>query len=236
MRISFSQPAFIPYGGFFGRQLNSDLMIILDETQFARGFTFVNRNRLKGPAGEVWITVPVKKKHLGLQSIRQVRLHQPERFSTRFLALLKHYYGHSIYYPSVSLHLKAVFESAQDNFLKLALGSINSLKSWWKLDTPQLLQSELGLGGQNQGPELLIDLAREVKASEIIFPYLADRHFDPLKFKSAGLRLVFLKYNQVPYPQVWGNFLANLSALDLYLCCGSAARQIIDKSSRVIEG
>jgi hypothetical protein len=232
MRISFGQPAFIPYGGFFSRQLNSDLMILLDDSQFARGFTFVNRNRLKGPAGEVWVTIPVKKKHLGLQTIRQLRLHQPEKFSARFLGLLRHYYGHSIYYPAVSLEFKAILDSAQDNFLQLVLSFLISLRSWLKIDTPQLLQSEIGLSGQ--GPQLLIDLAREVKASELVFPYLADRHFDPLKFKSAGLKLLFLKYNQVPYPQFWGNFLPNLSALDLYFGCGPGARQVIEKSSRII--
>ena len=233
MRISFSQPVFIPYGGFFGRQLNSDLMIILDQTQFARGFTFVNRNRLKGPAGEIRVTVPVKKKNLGRQTIRQLRLHQPERFSARFLALLRHYYGHSLYYQSVSAELKTVLEAVRDNFPELALESISKLKSWLEIGSPQLLQSELGLTGR--GPELLIDLAKEVKASEILFPYLADRHFDSSRLKAAELKLVFLKYDQLPYPQFWGDFLANLSALDLYLCCGPQGRQIIQKSSRIIK-
>ncbi|MBP6908982.1 MAG: WbqC family protein [Candidatus Saccharicenans sp.] len=233
MRISFSQPVFIPYGGFFGRQLNSDLMIILDQTQFARGFTFVNRNRLKGPAGEIRVTVPVKKKNLGRQTIRQLRLHQPERFSARFLALLRHYYGHSLYYQSVSAELKTVLEAVRDNFPELALELISKLKSWLEIGSPQLLQSELGLTGR--GPELLIDLAKEVKASEILFPYLADRHFDSSRLKAAGLKLVFLKYDQLPYPQFWGDFLANLSALDLYLCCGPQGRQIIQKSSRIIK-
>lgn len=233
MRISFSQPVFIPYGGFFGRQLNSDLMIILDQTQFAHGFTFVNRNRLKGPAGEVWITVPVKKKNLGLQTIRQLQLFQPERFSARFLALLRHYYGHSLYYPFISARLKTVLETAQANFLQLALESINELKTGLRIDCPQLLQSELSSGGR--GPELLIDLAREVKASEILFPYLADRHFDSSRFKAAGLKLLFLRYNQLPYPQFWGHFLANLSALDLYLCCGPESQTVIQKSCRIIK-
>jgi hypothetical protein len=44
--ISFNQPAFIPWGGFFARLLSSDRMVLLDDTVLARGFTFVNRNRL----------------------------------------------------------------------------------------------------------------------------------------------------------------------------------------------
>ncbi|MDD8019706.1 MAG: WbqC family protein [Acidobacteriota bacterium] len=233
MRVTFSQPVFIPYGGFFGRQLNSDLMILLDQTQFPRGFTFVNRNRLKGPSGEIWVSLPLRKKGLGLQTIGELRLHQPETSAKKFLALIKHYYGHSIHYESVSLQLKAVFELVQDRFLELCLESINKLKSWLGIASPLLLQSEVGLTGR--GPQLLIDLAQEVKASEILFPYLASCHFDISGFRAAGLKLVFQKYNQVPYPQFWGNFLANLSALDLYLCCGPEGSQIIKKSCRLIK-
>ena len=62
MILSFNQPSFIPWSGFFARLIASDKMVLLDNTLFAQGFTFVNRNRIKSPEGELWITVPVKKK------------------------------------------------------------------------------------------------------------------------------------------------------------------------------
>lgn len=46
MNVTFNQPAFIPWGGFFARLLNSDRMVLLDETILARGFSYVNRNRI----------------------------------------------------------------------------------------------------------------------------------------------------------------------------------------------
>jgi hypothetical protein len=62
MRISFNQPAFIPWGGFFARLIRSDRMVLLDETVLGRGFTDVNRNRLKCPEGVIsmaWPEMPV---------------------------------------------------------------------------------------------------------------------------------------------------------------------------------
>ncbi len=47
-------------------------MILLDDTLLARGFTFVNRNRLKGPEGELWISVPLKRKGRGRQKIKDL--------------------------------------------------------------------------------------------------------------------------------------------------------------------
>lgn len=233
MRVSFNQPAFIPWGGFYARLLNSDLMILLDETQFARGFTFVNRNRLKGPQGEIWVTVPIKKKGLGFQKINQLRIHQPKKWSENFLSMLRHYYGKSLYFEEIYQQLKRIFQDCEDNFLTMALSTIDLLKESFGLKTPLFLQSETGIN--QKGAKLLIELAREAGATEVLLPYLADRHLDLDEFVQAGLKVSFLRYNQSPYPQFWGEFVANLSALDLFLCCGPDGIKVINKSSRVVE-
>ncbi|MDY0231642.1 MAG: WbqC family protein, partial [Candidatus Saccharicenans sp.] len=211
MRVSFNQPAFIPWGGFFGRLLNSDLMILLDKTQFARGFTFVNRNRLKGPLGEIWVTVPIKKKGLGLQKINQLQIHQSEILARRFLAILRHYYSNSLYLKPAYNKLVSLFTEAGDDFLKLAEGSIDLLAKIFGLKTPVKFQPEAEM--ELQGTDLLVNLALGVGAREVLLPYLADRHLNIATFSKAGLKVVFLKYHQNPYPQFWGNFLGNLSAL-----------------------
>ena len=85
MRLSFNQPVFLPWGGFFARLLHSDKMVLLDETLLARGFTFVNRNRFKGPEGEIWISVPLKRKGRGRQKIKDLEIHEKERCVKNFL-------------------------------------------------------------------------------------------------------------------------------------------------------
>lgn len=234
MRVSFSQPVFIPWGGFYGRLLNSDLMIILDCTLFARGFTFVNRNRLKGPQGEVWVTVPIRKKGLGRQRIRNLQIFQPESWAAKFLALLKHYYGHSFYFEPTLAELKKIISSAGGNFLALTLGCARFLAERLQIITGFRLQSELGV--ENRGTELLVELARRVGAKEVLLPHLADRHLNLDSLKRNGIKVAFLKYQPVAYPQFWGDFIANLSALDLWLCCGPDGLKNIAKSSRVIGG
>ena len=78
MILSFNQPSFIPWPGFFARLIASDKMVLLDNTLFAQGFTFVNRNRIKSPEGELWITVPIKKKGLGRQKIKDLVIYQKQ--------------------------------------------------------------------------------------------------------------------------------------------------------------
>jgi hypothetical protein len=232
MRVSFNQPAFIPWGGLLARLMNSDLMILLDRTQFARGFTFVNRNRLKGPLGEIWVTVPIRKKGLGLQKIDQLRINQSEKLARKFLSLLRHYYGNSLYLEPAYNRLVWLFTYSGDDFLKLAKGSIDLLTEGFGLKTNIRLQPEAK--PESKGTELLVNLALSVGAEEVLLPYLADRHLNIATFSKAGLKVVFLKYNQNPYPQFWGDFLGNLSALDLWLCCGREGIRVIEKSSKLI--
>ena len=79
MIISASQPYFFPYPGFFYKAYLSDMFIILDSVQFPRGTTWTTRNRFKNSQGTLWLTVPVKKKGLGLQSINEVRICHDDR-------------------------------------------------------------------------------------------------------------------------------------------------------------
>jgi len=233
MRISFNQPAFLPWGGFFGRLLHSEAMVLLDHTQFARGFTYVNRNRLKGPNGEVKITVPVIRKGLGLQTINQLSLYQPEKWLKNFLALLRHFYSASLYLEETILAFQEVGTRAGHNFLTLVFESCSWLKAKFQVSTPFIFQSDLGIKSTKE--QLLLDLAQELEAKEILLPHLASRHLDLKKIKEAGFKVLLLRYQQKVYPQFWGPFEPNLSALDLYLCCGPAGIKVIEKSCRIQE-
>jgi hypothetical protein len=66
MIVSANQPLFAPFPGFFSKAYLSDTMVILDDVQFPRGFTWITRNRFKNDGGPLWITILVWRKSLGL--------------------------------------------------------------------------------------------------------------------------------------------------------------------------
>ena len=69
MIISAYQPYFAPFSGFFAKALRSDLLVLMDRVQFPRGTTWLTRNCFKNDQGDLWMTIPVWKKGLGLQKI-----------------------------------------------------------------------------------------------------------------------------------------------------------------------
>ncbi len=233
MRLSFNQPVFIPWGGFFARLMSSDRMVILDDTILARGFTYVNRNRLKGPEGEIWITVPLQRKGRGRQKIKDLRIHDQEKWAKKFLLTLVHYYGKSIYFEPVFSDIRAAVEQSGGNFLPLVLSLLEIIRKGFAIQTEWVLQSHLGVSGA--GTPLLVSIAKKMGAEEVLLPYFSEKIVDCPLFIREKIRVRLLRYLSFPYPQFWGDFVMNLSALDLLLCCGRDGRAVIEKSSRLID-
>lgn len=234
MKVSFNQPGFIPWGGVFARLLRSDKMVLLDDTLLARGFTFVTRNRIKGPFGEVWISVPVKRKGRGRQKIRDLEIYQIEKWQRNFLETLRHFYGKSIHFESIFTEIKTAVEAQDDTFLNIIFQLFLLIKTGLDIETGIILQSNLGIA--DKGTSLLVSLAKELKADEVTLPYFSQRAVEWDKFRKEKIKVRFLRYSPPQYPQFWGGFIKNLSALDLLLCCGKGGRKVLEKGIFLYDG
>jgi len=60
----------------------------------------------------------------------------------------------------------------------------------------------------------------------------ARKYLDPELFQKEGIELRFFRYDAPVYPQLWGDFLANLSTLDLVLNFGPKAQDILLRQQR----
>jgi hypothetical protein len=232
MRISFNQPAFIPWGGFFARLLYSDKIVLLDETALAHGFTYVNRNRIKGPEGEVWVTVPLKRKGRGGQKIKDLEIYEKDKWAKKFLPTLKHFYGKSVYFEPVYQEIKEAVESPGESFMSLVLGILDILGRYFEIDKEMVLQSKTGMTGK--GTPLLVSIAKGLGAREVVLPYFSDKAVDFSQFNKEKIQVRVLRYQPRAYPQFWGRFVGNLSALDLLLCLGREGKAVIEKGTKIL--
>jgi hypothetical protein len=233
LRISFSQPSFIPWGGFFARLMHSDRIVLLDDTLLARGFTYVTRNRIKGPQGEVWISVPLKRKGRGRQRIKDLELYEKERWINDFLLTIYHFYVKSIFFLPVFEKIKTALETRDEKFLDLVLKLLKIIAEEFRIERNFTLQSEVGI--KAKGTALLVSLAKEMNAKEVLLPYFSDKAVDYNEFKNENIKISLLRYEPPQYPQFWGAFLKKLSSLDLLFCMGKDGKQIIKKGSHLYE-
>ena len=94
MIVSISQPAYMPWLGYFNRIAKSDVAIILDNVMLERSTKtrFTNRNKIRTAEGWSWLTVPVKTAGLGQPLICDVGLDMEQNWTTKhYRSIVQHY-------------------------------------------------------------------------------------------------------------------------------------------------
>ena len=232
MIVACHQPNFLPWIGFFYKALLADLVVLLDDVQFARGFTWVNRNRLKCDQGELWLTVPVKKKGRGLQKISDVEVLDEGNWPRRFFQGISQNYAHAPYFAEHRAFLKDLMQMRWEKLVDLNVAAIYYLAGSLGIGNKVVLQSSLQI--QSQGSELLVKISKETGADVYLAPLVSKKYVDENLFAQQGITIQFFKFIPPVYPQLWGEFIYNLSALDLLLNCGGKILEIIKKYNHVM--
>ncbi len=225
MIVSANHLYFAPFPGFFYKAHLSDVLVLLDEVQFPRGTTWITRNRFKNDQGTLWMTIPVKKKGLGLQNINAVRIYHEGHWARKHLASFKNAYANAPYFADHINFLEKLFSEKFEKLIDFNLEIIHYLIKCLKIDTKVVLLSELGV--QTRGNQLLIDICRVMGASRYLAQSPAQKYLNPDLFRDAKIKLAYFKLPVIIYPQLWGSFIPNLSALDLVFNCGPKAPEII---------
>ena len=225
MILSASQPYFAPFPGFFYKAYLSDVFVLLDSVQFPRGTTWITRNRFKNDQGPLWMTIPVWKKGLGLQKIEDVRICHEGHWAKKHLASFQHAYAHAPYFNEHMSFVRKMFSNRYDRLIDLNLVIIRYLIKQLAVQTDIKLQS--GIGIRTGGTQLLIDLCHYFGASTFLAQMPAAKYLNADLFQQAGILLKFFKPTTCIYPQLWGDFVYDLSAFDLLFNCGPKSLDIL---------
>ena len=225
MILSICRPYFAPYPGYFYRIYRSDRVVLLDDVQFPRGTTWITRNRFKNDQGVLWLTVPVRKKHRGLQQIKDVRINTDGRWPRKHPAALKTAYARAPYLKEHLSFIEAVFDGSYTRILDMDRAIIQYTLQALGITRDIVLQSELGIRGA--GDRLLVEICRKTGATTYLAQSDVRKYIDADLFARANIRLEFCQPPPVVYPQLWGEFVSNLSTLDLILNCGPKALEIL---------
>ena len=97
--------------------------------------------------------------------------------------------------------------------------------AWLGLRRTILRSSQLGIGGERSGR--LLALCRHVGADTYLSGDAAQSYLDLDLFHEAGIRVEWQEYRHPRYPQLHGDFVPYLSALDLILNAGPDSLGII---------
>jgi hypothetical protein len=180
----------------------------------------------------LWLTVPVKKKGLGLQKINAVRIYHEDRWARKHLASLKNAYGKAPYFADHLNVIDTLYSAGFEKLVDLNLPIIQYLFRVLNINTKIILLSELGI--QARGNQLLIEICRTLGGSCYLTQGPAKKYLDQDLFRAAEIELEFFKPPPLIYPQLWGSFIPNLSAFDLVFNCGPKSHEILTAERKIV--
>jgi len=223
--VAAHQPNYLPWIGFFHKIWKSDLFIILDHVQFTRR-GFINRNRVKGPKGAVWLTVPVRVH--GKMRIMDVPIDNSKDWSRKHASTLRAFYAKAPYFDDVYPVLEEVYEAEWESLAELNIEIIMRIAKLLDLNRQFIRSSTLDPQGKKM--EMIIDLCKKVNADIYFSGRGAMKYQDPNTFKENGIELVYQQFEHPVYPQRFGEFIPNLSIVDMLLNIGvEKTREILTR-------
>jgi hypothetical protein len=225
MVVSTYQPFFAPFPAFFFKAYCSDTMVILDTVQFPQRTTWITRNRFKNEQGTLWLAIPVWRKGLGLQPINEVTICPEGNWRRKHLVSLRTSYANAPYLGEHLDFLRDIFSEKYRKLIDLNMVIIQYLERCLMIKTPLIRLSDLGISAS--GNELLIEICRKMGSSDYLAQRSAEKYLDREAFSRAGIELHFLTPPSPIYPQLWGEFIHNLSTFDLLFNCGPKSHEIL---------
>lgn len=219
------QPGYLPWLGFFDQMRRSDIFVYYDDVQFDK-HGWRNRNRIKSPTGPLWLTVPVKTSGCRGQRVADTEIVTSHPWVRKHIAAIAQNYAKSPYLDRYLPPLEALLKQPWQRLLDLDIAVVALMCEWLGLRRTILRSSQLGIGGDKN--ERLLNICRHFGADCYLTGDAARNYLDAGLFAQAGVKLEWQDYVHPVYPQLHGDFMPYLSALDLVLNMGPASISILE--------
>lgn len=225
--VVIHQPDFLPYLGFFDRLLKSDLYVILDHVQYVSGTSksWMNRDIIKTPQGEKWITIGVEKPPLHTP-INQVRLRQDDVWRRQNMNLIRENYRKTDYFDEIVPYIEELYQFRCDRMMDFNLKSIDMIMQLLDIQIERIFSSNMEIHGSSN--EMLVEILKAVGATAYLSGIGAKAYYRPEPFDQANIPVLWQDFKHPLYHQQHGDFIPYLSSIDLLLNCG------IEKSREII--
>lgn len=217
-KVAILQSNYIPWKGYFDMIAAVDEFILYDDMQFTKN-DWRNRNKIKTPQGEQWLTVPVGQNID--RRIRDVTL--DPRWQVKHWKTLESNYRRAPHYDEIAAWLGPIYKNESFGYLsELNRRLIENICGYLGIKTTITNSWDYTL--LDGKTERIADLCAQAGGTEYITGTAAKDYIDEQVFSELGIKLIWFDYADYPeYRQLWGKFMHNVTILDLLFNCGQEA-------------
>lgn len=225
-KIAILQPNYIPWKGVFDLISRVDHFVFYDDVQYTKK-DWRNRNKIKTPNGEFWLTVPVLTKGLRDQLICDTMIDTSTNWQEKHFKALRSSFLKAPFFKDYEFLLEDIYLKMKwTKISDLDIYSTKLLAKTLGVDVNWYNSSDLHQTGSKDG-EKVVKICKLLGCDYFINGPSAKSFMDEDLFKENDIVLDYINYEYPLYPQMYGNFNHYVSVLDVIFNCGKNAPEMI---------
>ena len=232
--VAIHQPEYLPWLGFFKKMMNVELFVFLDDVQF-RKKGWQNRNRIRINDGTALLSIPVHTH--SYPKINEVTIDNEKNWSIRHKKSILYNYARAPYFDEIKDFIESIFEKKFQYLVDLNTEIIKFIMNELEIKSKIVFSSELEISKKGSGR--VLDICKAVGADHYITgTFWAESNLRVEEFKKSNIDVEFQKFQHPIYKQIHGEFIPEMSIIDLLFNKGrKEAKKILQNSissSRII--
>lgn len=231
MKVVISQPMYFPWVGMFEQINLCDVYVNYDDVQFSKG-SFTNRVQIKtnSPNGFNWLTVPLKSLKLGVL-INELEINNQKNWQKQHFQLLQQAYKAAPYVDEMLELVSALFDISSNNIGYVSMKSMELVIDYFNLAGKKKFYDSSRLHIAGSSSTRVFQIVQSLKGTHYITGHGARNYLDHFIFERNGIRVEYMNYLKLPYPQQFSGFNPYVSILDLIANVGKQGKDYIKSST-----
>ena len=231
MKVAILQSNYLPWLGYFDIISSVDLFIFYDDLQYTKN-DWRNRNKIKGPCGLQWITIPTGQnlKRLICEVEIKNKVWQQKHWKS-----LKNCYAKSPFFS----YYEKFFE---DFYLKNTWRNLSDLNQYLIkkishdfLDIKVEFDDSRNYFLKSSKGDRVIELLKKVNATSYLSGPSAKKYLNESSFRENDIKLDWMNYdNYKDYPQLHSPFERHVSIVDMLFNVGPDAKFFLNNYNAMI--
>ncbi len=219
--VAILQSNYIPWKGYFDLIRGVDEFIIYDSVQYTKN-DWRNRNKIKSPHGELWLTIPVHQKSLQ-QLIRETAISSP-LWAQKHWRSISQIYAKAPRFAEVKDFLGELYDSAAALRLlsEVNVRFLSAICAFLGIHTRISSSEDYPQTGDRN--DRLIQLIHAARGTRYLSGPAAASYLDRDRFEREGISICWADYSGYSeYTQLYPPFNHFVSIIDLLVSTGSNA-------------
>ena len=215
MKIGIMQPYFFPYIGYFQLINMVDKYVVYDTAQFSNiKWGFRNRILINGAPGFFRVKTIKASQY---KRFDEVKIADDIEAVKKNIHTLECSYKKAPFFSEVMPMLERFLISDHDNLSEYNVAAIKLICDYLGIETEILLFSDLDCDKDLKRQYRIYDVCKILDGNEYINAIGGTELYDFKEFRENGIELAFLKTDDIMYSQFGGEFVPNLSIIDVMM-------------------